>query len=100
MARTLQQSPIAFPAEVARYLQVEPRDVRQMMLLDGLPYLEIPMEKRAVTRIPLRDFQGWLVRRSRNGAAELADWKNFLEDFDAVARTTRETKEKSTEKQS
>lgn len=94
MSRTLQQSPIAFPAEVARYLQVEPKDVRQMMKLDGLPYIEIPMQKRPVARIPLRDFQGWLVRRSRNGAEGLGEWTTFLADFDAVARSPRAGKVK------
>ena len=87
MACSVRSSPIAFPAEVARYLMVEPEDVKRMIRMDKLPAIEIPMLKRKVTRIHLRDFHLWLLHRSKNPSGQLANYEIFLADFDASART-------------
>jgi hypothetical protein len=77
-------SPLAFPAEVARYLCMEPRDIERMTRLDGLPYLNIPKAKKTVKRIPLRAFHEWLRKRSKNSA--IASYDVFLADFNKTAR--------------
>jgi hypothetical protein len=84
MARSLRSSPNAFPAEVARYLAVEPDDVKSLIKKAKLPALRIPKATRAVTRIPLRDFHAWLQARTENPAPQLANYENFLADFDSI----------------
>lgn len=84
MARTAQNSPNAFVAEVARYLSVEPEDVQRMIRTSKLPHLKIPRKTRMVYRIPLRDFHGWLKQRS--GGTAQQDYPTFLADFDTTAR--------------
>lgn len=89
MARSAHKSPQAFPAEIARYLCMEPEDVRNMIALDRLPALKIPKAKRSVLRVPLRDFHAWLCKRALSPVPELATYETFLADFDATARADR-----------
>lgn len=86
MARSPQNNALAFVAEVARYLCSEVADVERMMQLDGLPYREIPKRTRRVKRIPLRDFQAWLLRQPGNSCPSLANYEIFLADFNQAGR--------------
>ena len=86
MARSPRHGSIAFVAEVARFLCVEPEDVRRMIQLDKLPAVRIPVKTKTVDRIPLRDFQAWLARRSVNPTPQLMNFETFLEDFDRTVR--------------
>ena len=83
MARSLPSTPLAFPAEIARYLCAERADIELMMEMDALPHLRIPKPTRTVKRIPLRDFHTWLKARARGETPALADYETFLKDFDA-----------------
>ena len=87
MASTVRNSPYAFVSEVARYLALEPADVRRLIRLDKLPATSIPRATRAVSRIPLRDLHAWLRDRTKNPAPMLADFNTFIADFNATART-------------
>lgn len=87
MASSLRKSPNAFVAEVARYLAVEPLDVKRMIRSDKLPALKIPHRTKTVYRIPLRDFHVWLRQRAENPVPQLASYDTFLADFNALART-------------
>jgi hypothetical protein len=80
---------MAFPAEVARFLLVEPQEVRRMVGMDRLPAVEIPLRKRKVLRIYLPDLHRWLVARSPDSMA-LRNYPEFLERFDEIARSGRE----------
>ena len=91
MARSPENNPLAFVAEVARYLCSEVEDVERMMRIDGLPYREIPKRTRRVKRIPLRDFQAWLLRQPGNSCPSLASYETFLADFNQVARSRPQT---------
>lgn len=88
MARSSPSAPQAFVAEVARYLAMEPADVKRMIALDKLPAVRLPREKRHVHRIPLRDFHAWLLKRSTAPLPQLANYEAFLADFDASARSS------------
>lgn len=70
----------AFVAEVARYLEVEPDDVKRMIRTAKLPSLQVPKKTRNVTRIPLRSFHAWLMGRTEN-PGPMADYETFLTDF-------------------
>lgn len=85
MARSRDKSAFAFPAEVARYLEVEPEDVKRMIKLDALPVSKIPAKTRAVQRIPLRDFHRWLIGRSSGDTSLLADFNTWRIDFLAAS---------------
>lgn len=87
MASTVRKSPNAFVAEVARYLSVEPPEVKRLIRLAKLPAIKIPAATRPVYRIPLRDFHAWLIDRTTNPAPKLRHYETFLADFDATART-------------
>lgn len=84
MAISPKNNSLAFVAEVARYLSVEPPDIQRMIRLAKLPAIKIPKATRPVFRIPLRDFHVWLVSRTTNPAPELANYEKFLKDFDQV----------------
>ena len=88
MACSVRKSPNAFVAEVARYLAIDPDDVQRMIRVAKLPAIKIPKAKRAVLRIPLRDFHSWLLKRTQNPPPELSSYDTFLADFDE-ARMTR-----------
>jgi len=79
----------AFVAEVARYLMVDPDDVRRMVEMDALPAISIPKQTRNVLRIPLRDFHGWLVKRAKN-LTGLSNYERFLAEFQKVRKTAQE----------
>ncbi len=81
MACSVRNSPFAFPAEVARYLMVEPPDVVRMIKLDRLPAIILPGNSRKITRVQLRDLHTWLRERSKNPPANLVDYETFLADF-------------------
>lgn len=85
---SVRHSPYAFVAEVARYLAVEPADVRRLIRQHALPATRLPAATRVVHRIPLRDFHAWLLRQtpSPETALHLADYPTFLEDFRAAGR--------------
>lgn len=87
MAASLRSTPNAFPAEVARYLAVDPTDVMALIEKANLPGLRIPKATRAVIRIPLRDFHHWLQKRTANPTPKLANYETFLADFDDSIRT-------------
>jgi hypothetical protein len=89
MAKSLPSSPNAFPAEVARYLSLEPGDVQDLVKKSKLPALKIPKKTRTVIRIPLRDFHAWLQGRTQNPTPHLAKYETFLADFDATRRHSR-----------
>jgi hypothetical protein len=72
----------ALPAEVARFLRLEARDVETMMRCDGLPYTALPRSKRMVKRVFLRDLHAWLLAGTRNGGGELANFETFRADFE------------------
>lgn len=86
MARSPDNNALAFPAEVARYLCVEAREIPEMIRLDALPAISFAKKKRKVFRIPLRDLHTWLKNRSKNDAAQFANYDNFLADFNLTAR--------------
>jgi hypothetical protein len=91
MARSPENNPLAFVAEVARYLCSEVEDVERMMRMDHLPFIALPKAKRTVKRIPLRDLHGWLRKRAKNNAVEFASYETFLADFNQVARSKTQT---------
>lgn len=91
MARSPQNSSLAFPSEVARYLCLEDEDINRMMAMDALPYLLVPKIKRSVRRIPLRDFHAWLLKRVKNPAPAISKFETFLADFHATRRPLSET---------
>lgn len=91
MAATVRSSPNAFVSEVARYLAVEPGEIKRMIRLAKLPAIKIPATTRTVHRIPLRDFHAWLLKRTENPTPQLARYESFLADFDASARTGKTT---------
>jgi len=82
----------AMPAEIARYLRVEPEDVARAIKSDKLPAFRVMKATRFVQRIPLRDFHAWLLARTENPAPHLRDFEGFLADFRA-AQPAREEKE-------
>lgn len=92
MARSPVNNALAFPCEVARFLCVEAADVETMFKFDGLPYRTIPKKKRAVKRVPLRDFHEWLKSRPGNPSPRLANYETFLADFNETARSKPKTK--------
>lgn len=85
MATSVRSSPNAFIAEVARYLAVEPEEIRTMIRITKLPHLKLIGKTRPVYRIPLREFHAWL--RLQSARTAFADYETFLADFDATART-------------
>ena len=87
MARSPENNAIAFPAEVARFLCVEPREIPEMIRLDGMPSISLARKKRKVFRIPLRDLHVWLKHRAKNPTPEFSKYENFLKDFNLTART-------------
>jgi hypothetical protein len=89
MASTIRHSPNAFPAEVARYLAVEPLEIKRLIRLAKLPAIKLPAATRPVYRIPLRDFHAWLVDRTTNPAPQLRHYDTFLADFDDAARSKK-----------
>jgi hypothetical protein len=88
------KSAFAFPAEVARFLEVEPDDVDRMIRMDDLPASKIPKARRNVTRIYLPDFHAWLLNRSSGDVLKLRDYTDFIARFDEVARVERKKPEK------
>ena len=86
MARSVKHSPMAFVAEVARYLALDPVDVRRMIRMENLPVIGLRQETRCVYRVPLRDFHRWLMEQTSNATPLLADYRCFMADFDATAR--------------
>jgi hypothetical protein len=86
MASSVRSSAYAFVAEVARYLAVDPKDVKRMIELDALPASRIPKKKRTVERIYLPDFHQWILGRSSGQNDRLRDYPAFLAEFDRVAR--------------
>ncbi|MES2923713.1 MAG: hypothetical protein V4819_19315 [Verrucomicrobiota bacterium] len=86
MARSPQNGPVAFVAEIARYLCSEVEDVERMIRLDKLPHFTLPKAKRTVKRIPLRDFHAWLKKRPGSERPELANYETFLADFNRSGR--------------
>lgn len=86
MATSPQHGSIAFVAEIARYLIVEPPEVQTMIRVAKLPAFKIPKATRHVYRVPLRDFHAWLLHRTANPTPELASYEKFLTDFDRTAR--------------
>jgi hypothetical protein len=88
MASSVRSSAYAFVAEVARYLAVEPGDVKRMIRLDSLPETRIPKQTRTVARIYLPDFHAWLLSRSSGETRQLADYPAWLAEFNRIARTT------------
>jgi Helix-turn-helix domain len=88
MAKTAPSAPNAFPSEIARYLAVDPDDVKRMIRLAGLPAIKIPKKTRSVHRIPLRDFHTWLKKRSSNPSPELDSYDQFLADFNTTRQTS------------
>lgn len=83
MASSRNGAATAFPAEVARFLLVNPAAVARMVRLDGLPAIRVPMQKRTVLRFYLPDLHRWLVARSAE-CAELRNYADFMQRFDAV----------------
>jgi hypothetical protein len=72
----------AKPAEIARFLRMEPADVATLIKSDGLPATKIPSKTRNVTRVWLRDLQKWLLANTRNAPATgLADFETFCAEF-------------------
>gem|GEM_PF-5710543 len=69
--------PVALPREVARFLAVEPTEIKRLAKLAGLAATRIPARMRSVLRIYLPDLHLWLLSRSLNVAA-LADYTAFL----------------------
>ena len=84
MARSPHQHPLAFPAEVARYLCIEPTDVMDLITSGRLPSVKIPKRTRHVYRIPLRDFHEWLKSHRGNSERVFTSYQTFLADFDSV----------------
>lgn len=84
MARSTNNNALAFPAEVARYLCLEPADVERLMAKDALPYFSLPKVKRTVKRIPLREFHAWLRGRAKNHTPSLNSFETFLADFEST----------------
>jgi hypothetical protein len=70
---------------VARFLLVEPEEVRRMVGQDRLPAIEVPLRKRKVLRIYLPDFHRWLLSRSTESLA-MRNYEEFLKRFDETAR--------------
>jgi hypothetical protein len=85
MAKSTRDSAFAFPAEVARFLEVRAEDVQRMIEFDGLPETRVPKRTRTVSRIYLPDFHAWLVGRSKN-SARLLSYADFLVEFDRRGR--------------
>jgi hypothetical protein len=82
----------AFPAEVARFLEIEPADVDRLIEYDELPVSSIPKVRRTVRRIYLPDFHAWLVQRSSGQVRSLMSYEEFLRVFCEVARKERKEK--------
>jgi excisionase family DNA binding protein len=91
MARSPDNNPIAFPAEIARYLCVERTDVPVLIRESRLPALRIDKKKRKVLRIPLRDFHEWLKRQRAGSDSVMGTYETFLADFNQVARHSQPT---------
>lgn len=84
MAHSNKDAALAFVAEVARFLAVDADAVQRMIRMAKLPAIKIPMNTRNVYRIPLRDFHGWLLKRTINPTPEWENYDKFLEDFSQV----------------
>ena len=87
MAASVRSSSNAFVAEIARYLSIEPADVKRLIRVASLPALKIPKQTRSVLRIPLRDFHAWLIKRAMGNVVHLDRYETFLADFDSAVRT-------------
>jgi hypothetical protein len=86
----------AMPAEIARFLRLEPSDVATLIKSDGLPATKIPSKTRNVTRVWLRDLHKWLLANTRNApATALADFETFRAEF-AKHRATSSPKQTQT----
>ena len=73
----------AMPAEIARFLRLDPADIATLIKSDGLPATKIPKKTRSVTRVWLRDLHRWVLANTRNAAATtLSDFDTFRAAFD------------------
>lgn len=81
-------SPWALPAEIARFLRLEPKDVATLIKSDGLPVTNIPRKTRTVERIWMPAFHKWLLTSSRNPGA-LTDYQAFLAEFEPYRTPSR-----------
>ena len=82
MAVSLQSNAYAFPAEVARFLAVEPADVKRMQDLDGMPFTTIAKATRTVRRVYLPALHEWLLKQSRGESGEMMSYVKWLAEFD------------------
>jgi hypothetical protein len=85
----------AMPAEIARFLRLEPADVETLIKSDGLPATKIPRKTRSVKRVWLRDLHRWLVANTSPKTSALADYETFRTDFEKH-RTPARRKESPT----
>ena len=85
MANSPRAGAMAFPSEVARFLLVDPAEVRRMIVQDRLPAIQIPLARRKVYRIYLPDLHRWLINRSPD-AADLRNYEAFRKHFDSLGR--------------
>ena len=88
MATSVRSSAYAFVAEVARFLAVEPSDIKSMIRLDKLPHTLIPKATRNVPRIYLPDLHAWLLSRSAGDCHQLQNYPAWLAEFNRIARTS------------
>lgn len=72
----------AMPAEIARFLRLEQKDVDTLIKSDGLPATRIPRKTRCVKRIWLRDLHRWLLGNTAAPGAALSDFETFRADFE------------------
>lgn len=76
---------MAFPAEVARFLEVEPQRVRLMIAHEKLPAVRLVAKSRFVDRIPVRGLHRWLLEQATEQTPEMRDFETFARDFWAAA---------------
>lgn len=88
-ARRGRRKTMAKPAEVARWLEVKPEEVRDYIRREEMPATAVPARTRMVYRIPLRGLHGWWLERTRNVRAEMKDFETWATDFWAAATPRR-----------
>lgn len=89
----------AMPAEIARFMRIELRDVKTLIQSDGLPATRIPKKTRSVSRIWLRDLHQWLLGNTPSPGPALRDYQTFRLDFEAHRAISRKNNQQPTPEQ-
>ena len=78
------------PAEAARFLRLEPADIKRSIEKDQLPCTKIPKRTRNTLRIYIRDLHAWILARTENPSRALLDFETFRADLLTHRQTSKQ----------